>query len=193
MVRINKIYTRTGDKGKTRLVGNAEVDKDCERVECLGEVDELNACLGVVLAAVRKTHNSDIQKKIELIQNELFDIGSELATPADAEYPGMLKATAEQVTRLETWIDEATKDLPELKSFVLPGGTDINAQLHLARTVCRRAERHIKRLSRSEPVQANLMAYINRLSDLLFALARSESARSQVPELLWVPGKDRSP
>lgn len=191
MVKINRIYTRTGDKGKTRLVGGSEVDKNSERIECLGEIDELNACLGIIRTFAKQESLKELEQQLELIQNELFDLGSEVATPAAAEYPGMLKTCDAQVTRLENWIDQVTGNIPELKSFVLPGGTNINAFLHLARTVCRRAERHIVTLSKKESIQPPVISYLNRLSDLLFAMARAESYRSKTPEFLWIPGKDR--
>lgn len=187
MVKINKIYTRTGDDGTTGLVGGARVSKDSERVEAYGEIDELNAYLGVcrTLAERECSKNASL---LAQIQNTLFDLGSELATPAGQTWEGMITVHGDHVQQLERWIDQLTADLPELRSFVLPGGNDLNGYLHIARTICRRAERRILRLQRSEDVSKEVIAYVNRLSDLLFAMARSESARIGTPEYLWQPG-----
>lgn len=193
MVRINKIYTKTGDDGTTGLVGGSRVDKDSLRVECYGDIDELNSLLGWVHTLAIDNRVNSITEKLDQIQQELFDIGAELATPPGVppgmRGPGSIPTDSSQVARLEQQIDELTENLPELTSFVLPGGTPLNSALHLARTVCRRAERKIVSLNRSEPVNLQLRIYLNRLSDLLFAMARFESFRSKVPEKLWVPRK----
>ena len=200
MVKINRIYTRTGDDGSTGLVGGDRVPKDSLRVEAYGEVDELNAALGIARTCAEKglktenaekfrTKGAQLLEQISLLQNELFDLGAELATPPGKEWPTMATISASQVERLEHWIDDHTKDIPELRSFVLPGGTDLNASLHLARTICRRAERRVLTLSRHEKVSALALTYLNRLSDLLFAMARAESHRTGTAEYLWEPGR----
>lgn len=191
MVKINKIYTRTGDDGSTGLVGGERVRKDHPRVTAYGDIDELNAVLGWARTLCEKLPRPTLLSKLTLIQNELFDLGAELATPAGTTWEGRLVMTAAQSTRLEQWIDELTGGIPELRSFVVPGGTELNSILHMARTVCRRAERSIISLMQSEPVSTELQTYVNRLSDLLFAMARHESSISGASEYLWVPGKDR--
>jgi cob(I)alamin adenosyltransferase len=189
LVKINKIYTRTGDTGETGLVGGARVAKDSLRVEAYGAVDELNSHLGACRTLAQAQKRTGLTDKLEQIQNELFDIGAELATPPDKHWPGMICVGTEQVARLEQWIDQLTENIPELRSFVLPGGSELNSALHLARTVCRRAERTIVKLSRTESVSKELIVYINRLSDLLFAMARFESHTAGLAEYLWKPGK----
>ncbi len=191
MVKINKIYTRTGDGKETGLVGGTRVPKDSPRVEAYGEVDELNALIGWCVTIAVAIPRPALSEKLQQIQNELFDIGSELATAPGQEWDGMLKASSSQVTTLEGWIDTLSEGIPELRSFVLPGGTGLNAALHISRTVCRRVERHLVRLSRSEPVSDPILIYFNRLSDLLFAMARFESHAAGASEFLWVPGASR--
>jgi cob(I)alamin adenosyltransferase len=199
MVKINRIYTRTGDDGSTGLVGGERVAKDSLRVEAYGEVDELNSALGVARTLAEKilvseknnpedTKLKQLLEQIASLQNELFDLGAELATPPGKEWPTMKVISGGHIERLESWIDEHTKNIPELRSFVLPGGTELNAALHLARTICRRAERRVLTLSRQEKVSAHALTYLNRLSDLLFAMARAESHRAGSPEYLWKPG-----
>ena len=188
MVKINKIYTRTGDSGTTHLVGGVEVRKDSDRVAAYGDVDELNTAVGLARTLAEKT-SSPLVERLSLLQNQLFDLGSELATPPDAKYDGMVQIVADDTTRLERWIDELVEGLPELRSFVLPGGTELNAALHQCRAVCRRAERTSLTLAESETVTAELLIYLNRLSDLFFAMARSESHHSGTPEYLWKPGE----
>lgn len=216
MVTLNRIYTRTGDQGFTRLVGGAPISKTAPRVWAYGEVDELNAHLGmcrtlistpnrltVLYNRLRARFSSErtssplrdldaINSKLAVIQNELFDIGSELATPPGGEWPSMPKTAAEQVSRLESWIDEMNEHLPELKSFVLPGGTLLNAQLHIARTVCRRAERYVLALKHQEEVSELVVMYLNRLSDLLFVMSRYAARCANAREFLWIPGNSRS-
>jgi cob(I)alamin adenosyltransferase len=197
MVRINKIYTRTGDDGDTGLVDGSRVGKDSARVTAYGDVDELNAQLGKIQVLVeqqvlaKQSKLSELTKKITLIQNELFDIGGQLATPAGFNQYPVFSVSDELITRLENWIDQATDSLPPLTSFVLPGGSLINAELHIARTVCRRAERAVIRLNRSEPVEPKTIIYLNRLSDLLFAWSRWVSAQQSIPEVLWIPSHKR--
>jgi cob(I)alamin adenosyltransferase len=193
MVRITKVYTRTGDRGETGLVGGKRVAKDSARVEAYGAVDELNSIVG--LARVFNEENLDAGEAHHFlngvlcqIQDELFDLGSELATPPEFFKEGMYQVGERQVKKLEQLIDECQKDLQPLKSFVLPGGGRIGAYLHQCRTVCRRAERDILRLSRSEEVNPTLVKYVNRLSDLFFVLARWISKQMGEREYLWQRG-----
>ncbi len=191
-IRINKVYTRTGDKGDTHLVGGKRVPKDDPRIESYGTIDELNAILGIVRAFNDAAPRSPIAPRLDAIlrqvQNELFDLGSELATPPDAEWEGMIRIGDEQVKIVERTIDECQEDLEPLKSFILPGGGTIAAFLHQARTVCRRAERDILRLRRREPIGGGPLRYVNRLSDLLFVLSRWVSKHLGEPEYLWEKG-----
>ena len=191
MVKINRIYTRTGDDGTTGLVGGKRVKKDAARVQAYGDVDELMSFLGWAHTLAEKQSRKAITSKLSTIQNELFDAGSELATPPGESYEGMVTITDAQVTRLEGWIDELVDGMPELRSFMLPGGTELNSLLHVCRTVCRRAERSIISLANAEQVSAPLQRYFNRLSDLFFAMARYELHIAKVPEILWKPGASR--
>jgi cob(I)alamin adenosyltransferase len=168
------------------------VPKDAQRVESYGAVDELNAVLGLARSFNAAAPPSAARDKLETIlqrlQNELFDLGSELATPPDAEYEGMFKVSADDVRALEQLMDECQKDLEPLKSFVLPGGGPVSAFLHQARTVCRRVERGLLRLSREEEIGEYALPYINRLSDLLFVLSRWIAKQSGEREYLWERG-----
>ncbi len=184
-VRLDRIYTRGGDAGETSLGSGERVAKDDARIEACGDVDELNAVLGLALA--RGVPGEWLTR----VQNDLFDLGADLSVPfADAKR-GRLRVTAEQVERLEGWCDEANEALPPLRSFVLPGGSEAAALLHLARTVCRRAERRAVTLAAREPVNPEALAYLNRLSDLLFILARAANAAAGRDEPLWKPGSSR--
>jgi cob(I)alamin adenosyltransferase len=191
-IRITRVYTRTGDKGTTALVGGARVAKDSLRVECYGEIDELNAVIGLArsanAAAPASPAGSKLEDILKRLQNELFDLGSELATPPDAEYEGMFKVSADDVKALEKLMDECQKDLEPLRSFILPGGGMVSAFLHLARTVCRRAERQLMRLAREETIGAQVVPYVNRLSDLLFVLSRWIGKQRGEHEYLWERG-----
>jgi cob(I)alamin adenosyltransferase len=191
-IRITKVYTRTGDKGETALVGGKRVAKDDARIESYGTIDELNSVLGIVRAcndaAPPSAAKARLDQILRQVQNELFDLGSELATPPDAAWEGMIRIGPEQIAVLERTIDECQEDLEPLKSFILPGGGTIAAFLHQARTVCRRAERDILRLMHREPVGESLLGYVNRLSDLLFVLARWTSHALGEPEYLWEKG-----
>lgn len=191
MVTLNKIYTRTGDTGSTGLVGGARIEKDAAKVEAYGDIDELNAQLGVCKELANETAATLILDMLITIQNELFDIGAELATPSEAHWEGMLKAQAQHVQQLESWIDKLNETLPILRSFILPGGSLLSAQIHVARTVCRRAERHICKLNKLEAVSPFILQYVNRLSDLLFVMARAVVHAEGKPEYLWVPGGGR--
>jgi len=192
-IRITRVYTRTGDAGDTALVGGRRVPKDSPRIEAYGTVDELNAVIGLARAfnaeRLRKgVAHRRLDETLRRLQNELFDLGSELATPADAVYEGMFRVGAVQVTALERLIDECQKDLTPLKSFVLPGGGRVGGFLHQARTVCRRAERRILDLARAEPIGEWPLTYVNRLSDLLFVLSRWVGKHLGETEYLWQRG-----
>ncbi len=198
MVHLTRIYTRTGDAGRTRLVDNSEVSKTDPRVAAFGTVDELNSVIGIAVATGGLGRS--VVDLLRLVQNELFDLGSDLATPVVAN-PATepLRVVQSSVDRLEAWCDEHGAGLPELRSFVLPGGTTAAAYLHQARTVCRRAERgawaaaEVAGLAGDPPtggINPLVMTYLNRLSDLLFILARSANRRDG--DLLWVPGGERN-
>lgn len=195
-IRITRVYTRTGDDGTTALVGGARVEKDCCRIESYGTIDELNAVVGIARAHNEEklgdgTAHSRLDEILRQIQQQLFDLGSELATPSDFTYDGMHRITEAEVNALEAQIDECQETLEPLKSFILPGGGKIGAQLHQCRTVCRRAERDILRLSRTEPVNEWLLRYVNRLSDLFFVLARWVAKNTGEREYLWERGLRR--
>ena len=194
MVTLSKIYTRTGDAGTTRLVGGQEVGKDTRRIEAYGTVDELNAVLG--LARMELLAPSDgtaipAEDRVRIdawfleMQQELFDLGSDLATRLEDRWASQPLIEAADVTALEAFIDAENAHLGILKSFVLPGGTRLNALLHLARTVCRRAERGVIALSREEPIGEQVVPWLNRLSDALFVLSRRVSQLAGAPEVLW--------
>jgi cob(I)alamin adenosyltransferase len=180
-----KIYTRTGDGGETALFGGGRVRKDHPRVEAMGEVDELNAAIGWALSQVEVDKT---RERLESVQHELFSIGAELATPppeAGRTRPETPDIDGRSVLRLERWIDEVAAELSELRAFVLPGGTTGAAALHLARTVCRRAERRVVGLGEHDSVRDEVVVYLNRLSDLLFTLARLENKRAGAKDVPW--------
>ena len=191
MVNLSRIYTRTGDGGTTRLGDASEVPKTDVRVEAYGDVDELNSLLGVVLAADPESPQAQI---LRWIQNDLFDVGADLCRPLkpDESEGSVLRLQAEQVTRLERAIDDINEQLAPLDSFVLPGGTTPAAWLHLARAVCRRAERRVWQLAERDVVNEQTIVYLNRLSDLLFVMARSGNLAGEQGEILWEPGQNRS-
>ncbi len=189
-IRITRVYTRRGDQGETDLVGGARVTKDSPRIEAYGTVDELNAAVGVVRAVNAALHarsraGRELDAILRKLQNELFDLGGELATPPSEFRPGMFRVGAAEVKALETFMDRCQKDLQPLKSFVLPGGGCVSAFLHVARTVCRRAERDVLRLMRREDIGEWPLAYLNRLSDLLFVLSRWIGHHLGEREFLW--------
>jgi cob(I)alamin adenosyltransferase len=193
-IRLTKIYTRGGDKGLTGLVGGKRVPKESLRLEAYGTVDELNAIMGLIRteAPQFKTGLGDdyqwYSEMLQRIQNELFDVGSELATPPEVKYPDMHQMSAGEVAALESEIDRMNGDLAPLKSFCLPGGGLLNAHLHVARTVCRRAERACWRVAREEPLNDQLVIYLNRLSDHLFVQSRWVAKRLSEPEFIWERG-----
>ncbi len=177
-----KIYTKTGDSGSTGLVGGERISKTSPRISAIGEVDELNAALGVAISA---SSDPELLALGRSIQNRLFDLGSELATP-DVERYGLPKISDDDVFELESSIDSQTASLPPLRQFILPGGTSTSAFLHLARCVCRRAERAVLTLNEEEPVRSEITRYLNRLSDWLFVAARTSNALSNVPDVAWM-------
>ncbi len=193
-IRLSRIYTRTGDKGTTALVGGKRVPKESLRLEAYGTVDELNSIVGIVrtyLPQYKSALGDDFtwySEMLRRVQNELFDVGSELATPTEAEYEGMHKMGEGEVKQLEEEMDRMEKLLQPLNSFTLPGGGVLNAFLHQARTVCRRAERVCWALKREEEVGDHVIIYINRLSDHLFVQSRWIAKRLDEPEFLWDRG-----
>lgn len=194
--RINRVYTRSGDLGETGLVGGSRVSKTNPRVTAYGELDELNSVLGVVKEEATRIANSgqSLGGLLEFLQQELFDLGAQLATPADGRYSGMWEVTEAHVERLETLCDAYGYELPELVSFILPGGSRVAALLHVARCVARRAERAVITLSQNEPnsVPEPVLAYVNRLSDLLFILARWALLVEGKTSPLWVQERSRT-
>jgi cob(I)alamin adenosyltransferase len=188
VVTLNRIYTRTGDAGLTRLASGQPVSKADGRVEAYGAVDETNACLG--LCRLHTAGDAILDPILARAQNDLFDLGADLATPGDA--PSSLRILESQVTRLEREIDQLNGELAPLTSFVLPGGSPAAAALHLARTVCRRAEREVVRLAavEGERVEAPALKYLNRLSDLLFVASRWANGKG-AGDVLWTPGGTR--
>lgn len=188
-MRITKVYTRTGDAGKTRLAGGQQVWKDSLRVEAYGTVDELNALVGLARVFNADLMESEAQKRLEeslrWVQNKLFDVGGILATAPGQKFKNMPQVTSKDVTSLEHLIDNCQKDLAPLKEFILPGGGKVPGLLHQARTVCRRAERVCVKLAREEPVEQTIVKFLNRLSDALFVLARWAAKRQGEAEFLW--------
>ena len=185
-VRLTKIYTRGGDTGETSLGDGSRVSKLDGRIEAFGAVDELNAALGLVLAGDLP---DELRGVIARVQNELFDVGADLSVPAGVD--GRLRVEQSMVDRLEQDCDRFNAELPELRSFVLPGGTEAAARLHVARTLCRRAERDVLRAAAKHDLGPLVTVYLNRLSDLLFVLARAENALAGQDEPLWKPGGTR--
>lgn len=191
MVFLSRIYTKSGDQGETGLGDGTRVAKDHARVAAYGSVDETNSVLGLLLASCPDVP-TEIGELLRRVQNDLFDVGADLCFPAPAdEAPGQrLRVQPAQVAQLERAIDRLNDPLEPLRSFVLPGGTPASAWCHLARTVCRRAEREVVTLGRDSPVSAQALIYLNRLSDLLFVLARVLNGGGS-KDVLWVPGGER--
>jgi cob(I)alamin adenosyltransferase len=182
---MSRIYTRTGDEGETGLFGGGRVSKDHPRVRAYGEVDELNAVVGWVLT---QTDADDVRDVLAAVQGDLFAIGGHLATPAGARSEAHLpELPVERAGEFERWMDRAEAELQPLHSFILPGGAPAGAALHLARTVCRRAERAVVALAAAEPVDPAIVVYLNRLSDLLFVQARLVNHRAGAGETPWRP------
>ena len=192
MVKLNKIYTKTGDDGTTGLVGGARVAKNDPRMAAIGDVDELNSVLGV---AICQLDNAKLLKSLQVIQNDLFDLGADLATPADegddfAPSEMVLRVTPSQVERLESEIDAVNDGLDPLTSFILPGGSNAAAAIHLARATARRAERTAVSAAQVMALNPQALAYLNRLSDYLFVVARMLNNDGK-SDILWVPGASR--
>ncbi len=188
MVRINKVYTRAGDRGKTQLIGGDKVSKANARIACYGTIDELNACIGMCLSALTSSAaTEELSPKLRRVQNELFNVGTQLATP-DAERRAELPdIRGELITQLEEEMDALGTQLPELTSFVLPGGSECSARFHVARTVCRRAERLVVELAEHHDVDDRHISYLNRLSDALFVFGRYCLLADGESEQLWEP------
>jgi cob(I)alamin adenosyltransferase len=193
MVRLNRIYTKAGDGGETRLVGGQKVPKDSLRIDCYGTVDELSSCLGLARTALEQPAAPEgapaLAATLRRIQNELFNLGSELATLREDLHPRQPVVEQRHVDALEREIDVWNEELPELRSFILPGGGWVASYLHLARTVCRRAERLAVRLAAAEPLGPQVVPYLNRLSDALFVMSRHATRLYGEPEPLWEPEK----
>jgi cob(I)alamin adenosyltransferase len=194
---LNRIYTKTGDKGETSLVGGQRLPKDALRIEAYGTVDELNAFAGAACLTAEglvASHQDMIQMALILkrVQHELFNLGSILATKPEDVHPKQPRITGAEIELLESEIDQMNADLPPLRSFVLPGGCRLNVELHLCRTVCRRAERICVGLARQEEVTAEAIRYLNRLSDAFFVWSRWVSHELGAPEILWEPNQAAS-
>jgi cob(I)alamin adenosyltransferase len=191
----DRIYTRTGDDGETGLFGGPRVSKDDPRLEAYGTVDELNSVLGLAAASAGA---GDLRDQLQIVQSHLFDIGGELATPdvdqrVQRGQPVGPRVDDEDIAELERWIDAFDEELEPLTRFILPGGTSTAGHLHHARTVCRRAERRVLTLSRDSAVAPAVIRYLNRLSDVLFTMARVANARAGVEEPQWLGRDERSP
>ena len=194
---INRVYTRQGDRGETGLVGGQRVPKDSPRIEAYGTVDELNAVLGAARATVNQLAAQEpllagLGAILLRVQHELFNLGSILATLPEDVHPRQPRVTDAEITQLEKGMDAMNEDLPPLRSFVLPGGSRVDAELHMARTVCRRAERACVALARTESVPPEAIRYLNRLSDALFVWARWAAHTSRAGETLWEPNQSAS-
>ena len=190
MVRITRVYTKTGDRGKTRLAGGQEVAKTSQRIEAYGTVDELNAFMGMVNETLRKEETlAELRTQVQRIQNELFNLGSQLSVLPEDRRENTPVITEADIQRLEKEIDAMNESLPSLTSFILPGGGLVAAWLHVARTVCRRAEREVIRLSEEEALDGTEIPYLNRLSDWLFVAARHVALQTGNEENLWQPEK----
>lgn len=190
-MRITKVYTRTGDGGLTRLAGGQQVPKDHLRIATYGTVDELNAILGLVRTFNRSSnvapeHSARLDAMLHRVQNDLFNVGADLATLPGDRWASMVRISEDEATRLEGWIDELNEDLGPLTEFILPGGGPVGAFFHQARTVCRRAERELVTLIRVEPdLDPGALRYLNRLSDWLFVAGRWAAKSLGEPEFLW--------
>ena len=186
MIKLNKIYTKTGDGGDTALGDGERVLKDSLRVSAYGNVDELNASIGIITLYA----NTELKRKLKNIQNDLFDIGADLCVPISEKNKDRLRLSTNQIETLELEIDEMNSILEPLNSFVLPGGCRSATFLHMARTICRRAERSVVSLRSQEKINDNILVYLNRLSDWLFVASRVEN-QENASEVLWAPGKNK--
>lgn len=185
MVKLDKIYTRGGDQGETSLSDGTRLSKTSLRITAIGDVDEANSAIGLARAGLPKDHS--LTEILARIQNDLFDLGADLAMPGDDPTDGNLRVQENQVKRLESEIDIVNEPIAPLTSFVLPGGSDAASRIHLARAIARRAERATTALAEAEPVNRLALHYLNRLSDLLFVAARAENDGGN-SDVLWVPG-----
>lgn len=197
-VRIDRVYTRTGDDGETGLAGGGRISKDHVRIEAFGSVDEFNAAVGMIAEELRVLPETspmrrELEAPLERIQQQLFDAGAFLATPTQNYKKGMPVVGLEEIRTLELEMDRWQETLDPLRSFVLPGGGRVGALLHAARTICRRAEREILRLHRVEPLCEPVLPYVNRLSDWLFVAARTAARLQGCPETLWTPSRRPPP
>ena len=190
-VALNRIYTKTGDQGQTHLAGGQRVAKDSARIECYGTVDELNAFVGMAAVSTAECLPA-LGPILRRVQHELFNLGSILATRPEDVHPKQARITAAEVQQLEAEIDRANEELAPLRSFVLPGGTRLNTELHACRTICRRAERLTVTLSREESVPPEAIQYLNRLSDAFFVWSRWVNHKLGVAEVLWEPNQSAS-
>ena len=186
MIKLNKIYTKTGDGGDTALGDGERVLKDSLRVSAYGNVDELNASIGIITLYA----HTELKRKLKNIQNDLFDIGADLCVPISEKNKDRLRLSTNQIETLELEIDEMNSILEPLNSFVLPGGCRSATFLHMARTICRRAERSVVSLRSQEEINNNTLIYLNRLSDWLFVASRVENQENS-SEVLWAPGKNK--
>ncbi len=186
---LNRIYTKTGDKGETGLVGGQRVPKDAQRIEVYGTVDELNSFVGLVRVSAAENNLYTLETIFERVQHELFNLGSVLATLPEDLHPNQPRVNQETIAQLERDIDEHNAVLPALRSFVLPGGSRICAELHVCRTICRRAERELVTLSHHEEIPTEALLYLNRLSDAFFVWSRWVNQALNIPEALWQPNK----
>jgi cob(I)alamin adenosyltransferase len=194
---LNRIYTKRGDTGETSLAGGQRLPKDSPRIEAYGTVDELNAFTGLAVVSCEQMLERDPQIGLLLVilrrvQHELFNLGSILATLPEDVHPKQARITPAEITQLEREIDGMNESLPSLRSFVLPGGTRLNAELHVTRTICRRAERLLIALARTEPVPPETIQYLNRLSDAMFVWSRWVNNVVAAPEILWQPNEAAS-
>jgi len=190
-VALNRIYTKTGDQGQTHLAGGQRISKDSLRIECYGTVDELNAFTGMAAISAAESVPS-LAPILRRVQHELFNLGSILATKPEDVHPNQARVTEIEVRQLEIEIDRMNTDLAPLRSFVLPGGTRLNTELHACRTICRRAERIAVALSRAEPIPPEVVQYLNRLSDAFFVWSRWVNHVLGVAEVLWEPNQSAS-
>ena len=186
---INRVYTRTGDEGKTRLVGGQKISKAALRIESYGTIDELNSYVGAARLSCLDLGLKSMVDRLHSVQNTLFNLGSLLATLPEDLHPMQPQVTQEDIDRLEAHIDQYNESLPPLKSFVLPGGNRANVELHMARTICRRAERLCVRLQLEEPISDFVIPYLNRLSDALFVWSRWVVIQDGCEEHIWTPNQ----
>jgi cob(I)alamin adenosyltransferase len=190
-IALNRIYTKAGDKGQTHLAGGQRVAKDSLRIECYGTVDELNAFVGMACVSAREGLPA-LAEILRRVQHELFNLGSILATLPENVHPKQARITPVEIEQLEKEIDQANAELAPLRSFVLPGGSRLNTELHACRTICRRAERAAVRLSRDEQIPAEAIQYLNRLGDAFFVWSRWANHSLGIPEVLWEPNQAAS-